>query len=212
MKEKFLALLTCIFIALSTTGFIYAQWNDIITVSNTMEFGHLTLRFVEPLDFWDIDDATKDVGKLDCYYADQDPVEGWETLVVTPTNAYPGYEAHCTFTLKNIGTLTEHVTEIIITPGTGLEIGETYYDANGNLIGWQLNNAVTHEPVLYIYLYNNTGMSLICNMLWPDDDPLTPETEPVTMEAELIVQVTDNAQECQTYSFTVEISYEQVIP
>jgi len=200
MKEKFLALLTCIFIALSTTGFIYAQWNDIITVSNTMEFGHLTLRFVYPLTCWDIDDATKDVGKLNCDYTDPDPIEGYETLVVTATNAYPGYEAHCDFTLKNIGALTEHITEVIIIPGTGLEVGETYFDTNNNPIGWRLDNAVTHQPVLYVYVYKDTDLSLICISLDSGE----------TLQGKMTVQVTDNAEECQTYSFTVEMNYEQV--
>jgi hypothetical protein len=40
MKEKILTLLTFIFIAISISGFTYAQWNDTITVSNTMTFGY----------------------------------------------------------------------------------------------------------------------------------------------------------------------------
>jgi len=68
MKEKTLTILTLIFIAMSITGFTYAQWNDVIVVSNRMRFGDLTLRFVHPLDSWDNDDATKDVGKRICEY------------------------------------------------------------------------------------------------------------------------------------------------
>jgi len=211
MKEKALALLACVFIALSASGFIYAQWNDLITISNTMEFGHLTLRFVEPLKCWD-NETTKDVGKLNCYYTDPDTPEGYKALTVAMDNAYPHYEAHCNFTLKNVGDMTEHITDVIITPGTGLEVGETYLDANGKPIGWRLDDTVAHQQVLYIYLHNNTGMSLVCNMLWSEDDLTTPEIEPVTMEAELIVQITENAQECNIYSFTVEMNYEQVIP
>jgi len=201
MKEKFLALLICIFIALSTTGFIYAQWNDIITISNTMEFGHLTLRFIHPLDYWD-NEATKDIGTLDCYYTDPDPVEGYEGLTVAINNAYPHYEAYCNFTLKNVGAVTEHIEGVIITPGTGLEVGFTYLDINSNPIGWQLDNAVTHQPVLYVYVYKDTDLSLICNPLDSGE----------TLQGKMTVQVTDNAEECKTYGFQVDIDYEQVIP
>jgi len=212
MKEKTITILICILIALSILGFAYAQWNDVITISNTMEFGHLTIRFVEPLKFWDNDDTTKDVGKIYCEYVVPDPEGGFENLTVAITNAYPGYEAYCNFTLKNIGTMTEHIDDVVIIPGTGLEVGETYLDTNGKPIGWRLDDTLTKDTILYVHVYNRTSMSLVCNMIWPSDDPLTPEIEPVILEAKIVVLVTQNAQECHVYSFKVEIIDEQVIP
>lgn len=200
MKEKTLILLTLIFIAMSITGFTYAQWNDVIVVSNRMRFGDLTLRFVHPLDSWDNDDATKDVGKLNCYYTNPDPEEGYETLAVAITNAYPDYEAYCNFTLKNIGTLPDHIDKVLITPETGLKIGENYTDANGNPIGWRLDDALTDEPVLYVRVDNYTDLSLVCNTLNGGDE----------LQGKTTVQVTDNAKECHTYGFEIEIIYEQV--
>jgi hypothetical protein len=200
MKEKTLTLLTIIFIAMSITGFTYAQWNDVIVVSNRMRFGDLTLRFVHPLDSWDNDDATKDVGKLNCYYTNPDPVEGYETLAVAITNAYPDYEAYCNFTLKNIGTLPDHIDKVLITPAIGLEVSENYTDVNNNPIGWSLDDAATHKPVLYVYVYDSTDSSLVCNTLDGGDE----------LQGKATVQVTDNAKECHTYGFEVEIIYGQV--
>lgn len=199
MKEKILTLLTLIFIAMSITGFTYAQWNDTIVISNRMTFGHLTLRFVDPLDSWDKDDATKDIGKLNCYYTNPDPVEGYETLTVAITNAYPGYEAYCNFTLKNVGTLPDHIENVWITPGIGLEVSENYTDVNGNPIGWRLDDAITHETVLYVYIYKD-ALSLKCNILNGGDE----------LQGKITVQVTDNAKQCHTYGFEVEIIYGQV--
>lgn len=201
MKEKILTLITLTFIAMSISGFTYSQWNDVIVVRNTMEFGDLTLRFVHPLDCWDNDDATKDVGKCTCEYTNPDTVSGgFETLKISITNAYPGYEAYCNFKLKNVGTLPDHIDKVLITPETGLKIGENYTDTNGNPIGWRLDDAVTDEPVLHVYVYNYTDLSLVCNTLNAGDE----------LQGEITVQVTDNAKECHSYGFEVKIIYEQV--
>jgi len=185
---------------MSITGFTYAQWNDLIVISNTMEFGHLTLRFVYPLDFSDIDDASKDVGKLNCYYADPDPQEGYKILTIAITNAYSGYEAYCDFTLKNIGTLPDHIEAVVITQTLGLEVGENYTDVNNNPVGWRFDDALTDEPVLYVYVYKDTHSSLVCNTLNRGDE----------LQSKLSIRVTDNAKECQSYGFQVQVMYGQV--
>ena len=212
MKEKALTLLTCIIIAMSISGFAYSQWNDTIVVSCTMEFGDRNMGFVEPLTCteYHTDPATgelvlgeylgKDVGKPECYYNDhvtdtETLKEGYKTLIITINNAYPSYEVHCNFTLENLGTLKLHIN--------GTEIS----DPNG-VLTWDTNQKALVDdggkPILNITITPD----LVCKYLWAKDDPLTPVTEPVKLQAEIAVHITQNAQECQTYSFQVKITYE----
>ncbi len=198
MKEKALALLTCIFMSLSILGFVYAQWNDVIVVRNRMTFGTLTIRFTTPLKYWDNDDATKDVGKLDCYYTDPDPVEGYKTLIILIDNAYPSYEAHCNFTLKNIGSLTSRIVAISILDPTG-ELNWIWTVPNTEGFLWEdFNENGAYDPNEEIMNFT------ITNLIDVELDPSE------SIEAKIVVHITDNAQECQTYSFEVEINYEDI--
>jgi len=191
-----------ILVALLIFGFTYIQWNDTTPIASTLESNHLTLRFTEPLTFWDNEDI-RDVGNISCYYNDLDPdVEGYESLTIAINNAYPGFEGYCNFTIKNVGTITEHVINFTITLGSSLIVGSNYSDANNNLIGWQLNDSTTKEPAIYIYICNSTGMSLICNELEPEE----------SNTGKIIIQIADGVQEYQTYSFKIEINCEQVTP
>lgn len=198
MKEKALALLTCIFVSLSILGFVYAQWNDVIVVRNRMTFGTLTIRFTTPLKYWDNDDATKDVGKLDCYYTDPDPVEGYKTLIILIDNAYPSYEAHCNFTLKNIGSLTSHIVAISILDPTG-ELNWIWTVPNTEGFLWEdFNENGAYDPNEEIMNFT------ITNLIDVELDPSE------SIEAKIVVHITDNAQECHTYTFEVEINYEDI--
>jgi len=199
LKIKTLGLFLCTLIAMSTCGITYAQWNDVVEIRSRMRFGTYSLRFVSPLVFSDSDDATKDVGKCTCEYAVPDAESGgFETLEISITNAYPGYEAYCTFTLENVGSFSDHIYEIEIIPGTGLLVGETKYDTEGNPIGWRLDDFNTNEPLLQIYIYEDTDSSLVCNTLNPGD----------SLQGKVNVQVDENAQECHSYSFEVKILYD----
>lgn len=196
MKLQTLALFLCTLIAASACGIAYAQWNDVIEIHSTMEFGTNTLRFVDSPECWDNED-TKDVGECVCQYEDYDS-GGYNATVVTIGSAYPGYEGYCNFTIQNVGTLLNHIKGVRITPGTGLEVGYNYTDANGNPTGWQLNDSNTGEPAIYVYVYNVIELSLVCNRVVPKGE----------LDGTIIIQVADGAGECQTYSFKVKIIYE----
>lgn len=216
MKEKALTLLTLIFISLSILGFVYAQWNDIIVVRSTMAFGDLNMGFTmqEPPTWteYHINPLTgqlepgeyqgKDVGESECQYTNLKPSDmhtgkqAYETLIITINNAYPSYEVHCNFTLENIGTLPLHINETVISDPNGIL---TWDPAQGALVD------ANSKPLIYIVI----TPELVCNKLWPSDDPITPDIiEPVTLEAEIAVHITQNAEECRTYSFQVKIIYE----
>ena len=185
MKQKALALLICIIIAMSVSGFAYAQWNDVIVVRNTMTFGDPGLGFVKPLKCWD-NEATKDIGKFDCYYTD--PITGnevYQTLIININNSYPSYEVHCNFTVENVGTVPLHIN------------GTDIYDPTGALTWNSTLSALVDadgKPILNILVTPD----LVCNNFSSGEK----------LEAEIAVHITQNAQECHVYYFQVEIAYE----
>lgn len=198
MKEKTITLLTLTFIALSISGFTYAQWNDTIVISNTMTFGNWTqtIRFVNPLECSD-NEATKDVGHFNCYYTDQDPAEGYKKLVIEISNAYPSYAVNCSFTLKNINsTASETILDINISDPSGeLEWMWTTEHTEGLL--WKDFDGDeeydTGEDILYITITELVGVALNAG-----------DTKAAWIE----VHIADNAEECHIYGLEVEIIYD----
>jgi len=201
MKEKALALLTCIFIALSILGFAYAQWNDMITISSTLQFGTWSeaIRFVEPKECSD-NEATKDVGQFNCYYTGEDPEPGYyRRLVIQMSNAYPSYAVRCSFTLKNIDLgITSKIVDVYI------------YDDSGEL-NWIWTTEHT-EGFLWKDFNGNGGYDPgeeIMDITITELVDLTLDPEQ-TIVAEITVHIADNAEECHLYGFQVEIVYERV--
>lgn len=197
MKEKTLTLLAFIFIAMSISGFTYAQWNDVIIISNTMTFGSWTIRFVDPLECSDNENA-KDVGQFDCRYTDEDPsaVGCFNKLVIIMSNAYPSYMVDCNFALKNIDSLASETIENV-----------NILDASGEL-EWMWTTEHTEgflwkdfdgdgiydagEEIIYVTITEFVNVELD-----PDE----------TIAAHIVVHIADNAEECQAYGFEVEIIY-----
>jgi hypothetical protein len=211
MKEKILAILPLILVAMSITGYTYAQWNDTVVVSNTMTFGQFApeIGFVHPLECMEYHtDATgqliegeyegKEVGDFQCDY--DDPIiatDAYDRLAIGINNAYPGYEVHCNFTLTNIATYTVQIVSVNIT------------DPNSKL-AWQEDplNPVHYEGidirglvVVNLYLYEESaGEPLKGITLNPDD------TKPCV----LIIEIEQDAEESTTYNFQIEIMSEMV--
>lgn len=212
-NQKYTALMLIPIILLSMAGFAYAQWNDIIVVSATMSFGTENMGFVQPLECKEYQDPTtgqliqgeylgKDVGNCECEYQEsKTDIETGKTaykkLTILLNNGYPDYIVHCNFTLENIGTLPVHITGLVISDSTGV-------------LKWDptLNALVDAEgkPIFSIVI----TPALVCQKLWPWDDPTTPEIEPVQLQAEIHIHIAQNAKECNTYSFQVTITYEVV--
>lgn len=206
MKEKIVVLLILVFIAMSISGFTYAQRNDTIVVSNMMTFGQwggLNMGFVEPLTCTEFhtDPATgelvggeylgKDVGKCECHYTDLKPPDintgkqGYATLVITITNAYPDYEVHCNFTLENIGTLPLYINETVISDPNGVLTWDSFLGALVDADG---------KPIINITM----APELVGNQRMPDK-----------AEFEMAIHITENAEECHIYTFQVKIMYEE---
>lgn len=194
MKQQALTLLTCIMIAMGISGFVYAQWTDILTIKNTMQFGRWNdppnMGFVQPLT-WADNEVTKNVGECYCNYTDYkiDPETGWDgynTTIIIINNGYPGYEVHCNFTIKNIGKLTLHINKTVISDPTS---ALTWNATLSALVD------ADDKPILNIGIIPD----FVCNNL----------TKGETLEAQINVSVTQNAKQGQTYYFQVEIIYEE---
>lgn len=130
MNKRIAALPLIIIIGLGILGFAYAMWKDQAVIKGTVEMGSLNMAFdyVEPpmcAEFYK-DPATgelipgeyedKDVGQQSCWYEDyvkdtHSGEEGFKTLTIDVTNAYPSYRVHVTFIVHNIGTVVGYLTE-----------------------------------------------------------------------------------------------------
>lgn len=200
MREKTIAFLTCIFIAMSIFGFTYAQWNDVIIVNTTMTFGTLNVGFVDPLTWADNEDS-KDVGFIDCHYEEyvQDVATGkwsYRKLVTELANAYPGYEGYCTFTLENVGTLPVKITDVVVSDST-------------NTLKW-VEDAT--NPAKGVLVDTATDKAILNLELTPDpiEERLEPQPyTPTTLEVTLYLRVNQDAEQRYAYSFQVEIIYEE---
>lgn len=188
MKGKTLILTAIILTATAIIASIYLHWRN-----ETKDIDQNTIRFIEPLDCSD-NEITTDVGKFDCGYHDEDPVEGWQTLSINLSNAYPGYSVHCDFNLKNIGNETDTIENVTVSGNLEWEWTNLYTE--GTL--WKdtnENNAYDPgEEVINITITDLVGLEL------------TPDK---TMTAQIDVQIAENAQQNQIYSFQVTITYEE---
>jgi len=193
MKDKILVILSFIFIAMSITGFTYAQWNDTIVIRNTMTFGYwndtLSMGFVEPLNCVD-NEVTENVGECNCHYADykidnRTGMDGYNTTIMIINNGYPGYEVHCNLTLQNIGTLALHINRTVISDPTSVLTWNATLSALVDTGG---------KPILNI---NMTALE--CKELASGE----------TLKVQIRVGMTQNTEQCHTYRFQVRIVYEE---
>ena len=194
MKQQALTLLACIIMATGISGFVYAQWTDIITIKNTMQFGRWNdppnMGFVYPLTCLD-NEATKNVGECYCNYTDYKidvgtGGDGYNTTVIVINNGYPGYEVQCNFTVKNIGMLPLHINKTAISDPTNALAWDAVLSALVDADG---------KPILNIILIPD----LACNELLSGE----------TLKAEIDIHIAQNAKQGQTYNLQVGIIYEE---
>ncbi|GAF97218.1 unnamed protein product [marine sediment metagenome] len=155
-----------------------------------------TIRFVNPLNYSD-NEGARDICQLNSSYSDEDPSEGWMKLTLELRNAYPGYEAYCTFTLKNIGDATDRIEAITVSDKTeNLNWTWTSQHTNGYL--WKdFDGDNTFDPgeeVIEITITELHGLELISGE---------------TFSAQLDIKITDNAEQIQPYSFEIDILYDE---
>jgi hypothetical protein len=204
VNKKLIALPLLIAIALSIAGFAYAHWSDEIKINGEIHMGSLTLAFIEiepPVEYYwkggvryPGEPMGKDVATTTSTL--EEPItdphsgkSGWKKLGITITNGYPEYEVHCTFIIDNIGT-------------TPLDIvGFNIYDPTGTFtwvstgVGIGYFTDASGKPMVDVELVN----TFIPYQL----DPCNKD------KMEIDIHLKEDALECHTYQFVVEILYSQ---
>ena len=218
MNKKIMATFAVLIFALSAAGLVYAHWSDMVYIEATVEMGSLTFGFGEIVREWDWE-----------YYADEKEVaEGvctlsepetdvhtgktvYKLLTFTITAAYPQYWAINKYTLDNAGTIPVKIQSVTIKLPAGFTAVES---ATYPGVMWEIYDDRTPAKLVYnIWLYKQ-GPG------WPANDPpwelvaagftLPPfkgnQLEPCTPEyAEICVDPKQDAEECHTYTFSIEI-------
>lgn len=197
-SKQILAVSLMVIIALSIVGFVYAHWSDIVTIEGTVKMGTGSIGFTELVcEEMYADPVTglkvpgewlgKDVGWVEYTLVDlvQDPHTekfGYKTALVTIHNAYPSYQVHIIFAIENLGTIPVIFTEINIWDPTGT------LDWDDVLLA--LVDPVTGDPIINFDVVNLIGIQLdYCQ----------------DTKAEVDVHFKQEAEECHTYQFMVQI-------
>jgi hypothetical protein len=189
-------------LALGSLGIAYAHWSDQLFIEGTVHGGELMVGFTEvfceemhgdppvPGEYLD-----KDVGDCDVEYVDyrvcsHTGKDGYGGAIVTITDAYPCYEVHVTFVVDNLGTIPVIFEGVTISDPTGeltYDPGEEclYEDANGNGV------KDADEPCIINFDFVN----LIGVQLEYCEDT----------KAEVDLHFKQEAEECHTYSFRVDL-------
>jgi len=103
-------------LAFAGIGIGYAvYWSEALTVNGSVVTGELDAGFSE-CSCTDSDDGLGYTGEglVSCELKDDDNDGDNELAVITINNAYPGYEATCTLTIMNTGTIPLHVKSVNI--------------------------------------------------------------------------------------------------
>jgi hypothetical protein len=185
-------------LALGALGVGYAHWSDQLFVEGTVHGGDLLVGFTEVIVAEMHDNPTPPPEKLDGEYLGKDVGDvtyeyagyresthtgkyGYEGVLVTITDAYPCYEVHVTFVVDNLGTIPVIFEGVTITDPTGEltydPVLEALVDANG------------------VEIINFDFVNLIGTQLEYCEDT----------KAEVDVHFKQEAEECHTYSFRVDI-------
>jgi len=224
MNKKIMGTLVILIIALSIAGIVYAHWSDTATIKGTVHMGSITFGFTHIIAEWDAEDyegyeAKKCSASTVCTMSDlvTDVHTGYsvnKTLTFSMVNATPEYWGINKFTLDNAGTIPVKIQSITITLPAGLD----YVMAIPNLV-WDVYNTTTMDYLYYIWLYNETAAIDTYRATHPFAPPWVINNAGYPMESikgiqidklgsipvEMCVYIPETAQECHTYTFSMQI-------
>lgn len=177
-NKKIAAIMLIIAITLSALGLAYAHWSGTATITGNIQMGTLTLAFDKSeapvaneyywnttLNDWETGEAEgKNVGSATAKYKDaitdiHSGKDGWKTLEINITNAYPGYAVHTTWIPHNIGTVPLYIYGITLEGNKTKSDGSFVYhllmnttiQASGYMLGtiWEdVNNNGAIDPLV----------------------------------------------------------------
>jgi hypothetical protein len=225
MNKKMFGTFAVLIMALSVAGVVYAHWSDFVNVNITVEMGSVTFGFTRILASWDWEDYAneKEVGNGVCTLSK--PVTDVHTgktvyklLTFNITAAYPQYWAINKFTLDNAGTIPVKIQSVKIILPMGF-----YYKDSADYPGavWDVYDA-RNMNVYNIWLYKQpldwgyTPPDWGWCPPWEFPGPFGDvygiralkgnQIEPCSeLLSEILVDPKQDAEECHTYTFSIEI-------
>jgi len=225
MKTKIMGTLAILIIGLSVAGIVYAHWSDTATIKGTVHMGSITFGFKNIIAEWDAEDyegypANKLSASTVCTLSDlvTDAHTGCsvnKTLTFAMVNATPEYWGINKFNVSNAGTIPVKIQGITLTLPDGF-----YYWTYGYDFVWYVFNSTTDEEVYEIWLYNETKTIDDYRVNYPFAPPwviwVDIGYQPVGIigiqidrcggnPVEMCVYIPETAQECHTYTFSMEI-------
>jgi hypothetical protein len=218
-RNKLVATTLLIAIALSTFGYVYAAWTDLVYIHGTVEMGSLTMAFdwrEKPFCVEYYEDPVngslvqgewlgKDVAKCSILVSENVTDEhtgkwGYKNATILVENAYPQYIVSTIFVVHNIGTVPINLCKFTLENG-----GK--YDKDGNLIHKLLydgkNPGCMYEDV------NDDGVldaGDVCVINIELTNQLPIQIDPCNKnKMEIDMDFKQEAQECHTYKFEVRV-------
>ena len=213
--------LAILIIALSIAGIVYAHWTDTATIKGTVYMGSITFGFTHIIAEWDAEDyegyvAKKCTASTVCTMSN--PVTDVhtlctvnKTLTFAMVNATPEYWGINKFNISNVGTIPVKIQGITFTLPAGFTL---YKKIDG--IEWQIQNTTSGKEVYEVWLYNETADVDSFRVAYPLAPPWTVGF-PLTgikgtqidklgsVPVEMAVYLPETAQECHTYTFSIEL-------
>jgi hypothetical protein len=238
MKSKSLAILTILLFALSISGFVYASWRDFVTIDVTAEMGEFIVGILdgsltvcettngEPEDAddfpWDpkpwVANTVVDLAVSETSVHHEPPATVWKELYIVVDNAYPQYDVHLDFVIKNAGTIPakpylSSTGAWIQFTGTeesadGLDTGPLQFhrtwafgDPDGDLVmEWYTVDAYISDDE------QNRIINVYIEAEFPEDDQLHPcNSYPVHIDFDF----TQEAEQCHTYEMEITLGWLQ---
>jgi len=233
MKTKMMATLAILLLVLSVAGFVYAHWSDMVTINGTVYMGSLSFGFGRIVSEWDSEDygwywndfppPEKWSGEGICTLkepkTDAHTLKTvYDVLEFNITGGYGYYWAINKFTINNSGTIPLNIQNISVTIPAGFILEESS-DPYLKGILWFVKNAT--GTVLYeIWLYEETEDVDYVRSYF--NDPMMPpwwlydyidlttingtQIDPChDICAEICVFIYQEAEECHTYTFSIDI-------
>lgn len=107
--KKAIGMFVALILALGMTGVAFAQWNETLHITGTVNTGTLDIEWSE-YGSWDTEPPEKDVSSITCVIDEADP----NNLIVTVTNAYPCIDYYNLVDIHNCGTIPVHINTLTV--------------------------------------------------------------------------------------------------
>ncbi len=186
---------------LAVTGVVYGNWSQALTINGTVQMADMEASWWSDIPLkscGDNDDLTNDVGNTFRSIVDPDAADKGDKVIITTTNAYPGYAANCVIKIKNNGKLPVRLADVTFQP-----VGK---DKPGDLTTCNLTFQTlgTKGQV--------SGALWTCDQLTIEMDNGDPKINiGETDTVEISLRVLDSAQPKDNYQFQLDFCVEPAI-